>query len=78
MKTLILVFVATFACVASSAFAQADDLRARGDRACNGDARRLCGPVLGKGDDAVLQCFRSKRKMLSDRCSKFLREVGAL
>jgi hypothetical protein len=69
--------VPVFACLSSPALAQ-DDVRARGDRACSADARRLCRPVLNQGDMAVLQCFQMNRNRLSAPCAKFLREVGQL
>jgi hypothetical protein len=80
VKKLILVLVALLACLSSPALARddGDDVRARGDRACNGDARRLCRPFLSKGDMAVLHCFQSNRKRLSGSCARFLREVGQL
>jgi hypothetical protein len=55
-----------------------DDLRAKGDRACSGDARRLCKDVLGQGDGFVLSCFQEKRTRLSAPCRKFLTDVGQL
>jgi hypothetical protein len=62
-----------------SGFAHAqEDLRARGDRACNHDARRYCRQYLGHGDSAVLACFQANEKRLSSRCRKFLIDVGQL
>ncbi len=83
MKKLILVTVPLIACLSSLTLARddggaRDDLRARGDRACKSDARRLCRPVLGQGDMPVLHCFQTHRKRLSAHCAKFLREVGQL
>jgi hypothetical protein len=78
MKTRMLILIPVFACMSSPAFAQQGDLREQGDRACRGDARRLCRNVLGQGDMAVLQCFQMNRQKLSAPCAKFLREVGQL
>jgi hypothetical protein len=55
-----------------------EDLRAQGDRACRGDARRLCRHGLGQGDGVVLSCFQAKRAQLSGSCRKFLTNVGQL
>jgi hypothetical protein len=55
-----------------------DDLRAKGDRACNGDAKRLCSKFFGQGDMVVLQCFQNHKTRLSTPCRKFLIEVGQL
>ena len=78
MKNRILVLIPVFACMSSLALAQQDDPRVRGDRACRGDAQRLCRNVLNQGDMAVLQCFQNNRRRLSSTCAKFLREVGQL
>lgn len=58
-------------------FAQ-DDIRARGDRACSGDARRICKDALAGGDMAVLACFQQNRAKLSGNCRQFLISVGQL
>ena len=55
-----------------------DDVRARGDRACNGDAKRLCSKFFGQGDMVILQCFQEHKTRLSTPCRKFLTEVGQL
>lgn len=55
-----------------------DDMRARGDRACNGDAKRLCSKFFGQGDMVMLQCFQEHKNRLSTPCRKFLTEVGQL
>jgi hypothetical protein len=55
-----------------------DDMRARGDKACNGDAKRLCSKFFGQGDMVMLQCFQEQKKRLSKSCHKFLTEVGQL
>jgi hypothetical protein len=55
-----------------------DDVRARGDRACNGDAKRLCSKFFGQGDMVILQCFQKYKVRLSGPCRKFLIEVGQL
>ena len=47
----------TTAVVSTPSQAQ-DELREKGNRACSGDARRLCKNVLGQGDMVVLQCFQ--------------------
>jgi hypothetical protein len=67
----------TTAAVSTPSQAQ-DELRAKGDRACSGDARRLCKNVLGQGDMVVLQCFQEHKARLSGSCRKFLIEVGQL
>jgi hypothetical protein len=71
---LVLAAMATFP---TSSFAQ-DEMREKGNRACSGDARRLCKNVLGQGDMVVLQCFQQKKAQLSGSCRKFLVEVGQL
>ena len=58
-------------------FAQ-DDVRARGERACKGDASRLCKDVLQDGDNAVLACFQKNQSRLSGPCRKFLTEQGQI
>jgi hypothetical protein len=55
-----------------------DDLREKGNRACSGDARRLCKNVLGQGDMIVLSCFQQNKSKLSGSCRKFLTDVGQL
>ena len=67
----------TMAAVPTSSSAQ-DELREKGNRACSGDARRLCKNVLGQGDMVVLQCFQQRKSQLSGSCRKFLTEVGQL
>jgi hypothetical protein len=62
---------------ATSAVAQ-DEMRQKGNRACSGDARRLCKDVLGQGDMVVLSCFQANASRLSAPCRKFLREAGQL
>ena len=57
---------------------QQDDLRRKGDLACNGDAKRLCSKFFGQGDMIMLQCFQQKKVRLSNKCRKFLTEVGQL
>jgi len=67
------------AAAAVSAPSQAqDELREKGNRACSGDARRLCKNVLGQGDMVVLQCFQEYATKLSGPCRKFLKDVGQL
>ncbi len=60
------------------AHAQQDEMRARGDRACKGDAKRLCSKFFGQGDMVMLQCFQEHQARLSTPCRKFLTEVGQL
>jgi hypothetical protein len=55
-----------------------DDVRARGNRACSGDARRICKDALEGGDMAVLACFQQNRARLSGNCRSFLVSVGQL
>jgi hypothetical protein len=55
-----------------------DDMRARGDKACNGDAKKLCSKFFGQGDMMMLQCFQEHKARLSRSCHKFLTEVGQL
>ena len=55
-----------------------DDIRERGNRACKGDAPRLCKHAFQGGDMAVLACFQQNAKRLSASCRKFLTEVGQL
>lgn len=55
-----------------------DDMRARGDRACNSDAKKLCSKFFGQGDMVMLQCFQEHKARLSTPCRKFLTEVGQL
>lgn len=64
--------------VAAPAYAQQDEMRARGDRACNGDAKKLCSRFFGQGDMAMLQCFQEHKGRLSRSCHKFLTEAGQL
>lgn len=61
----------------SLALAQ-DDVRAKGDRACNRDATKLCRKVLDQGDFAILACFQQNQTKLSSPCRKFLEEQGQL
>lgn len=61
----------------SLGFAQADS-RERGERACGGDARRLCRKVLGDGDGAVLNCLQTNERKLSAACRKMLEDNGQL
>jgi len=72
-----LAFAATIATSIVPAQAQ-DDARARGDKACNGDAKKLCSKFFGQGDMVILQCFQDNKTRLSSPCRKFLTEVGQL
>jgi hypothetical protein len=75
-KSLILAFL--LASIPAVGFAQGDDPRARGDRACRNDASRLCRKVLEQGDAVVLQCLQTNEKKLSRGCRKVLEENGQL
>jgi len=44
-------------------------------RACHGDAVRLCRDVL-ESDMAVLQCFQRQRERLSPACRAVLQKYG--
>jgi len=57
---------------------QQDPLRAKGDKACNGDAKRICSKFFGQGDMAMLSCFQQNATRLSGSCRKFLVEGGQL
>jgi hypothetical protein len=72
--TLIAAFVLLFA---PAAAAQQSD-RERGDRACRGDAVKLCKKVLDQGDFAILACFQANARRLSRPCRTFLVEMGQL
>ena len=72
-----LAFAVTIAASIAPAHAQ-DDARARGDKACNSDAKKLCSKFFGQGDMVILQCFQDNRTRLSGPCRKFLTEVGQL
>jgi hypothetical protein len=50
----------------------------QGEDACGGDARRLCRPVLGQGNMAVLGCFRTHATRLSRGCRALLVSYGQL
>jgi hypothetical protein len=75
-KSVILAFLLAF--VPTLSFAQGDDPRARGDRACKGDASRLCRKLIEQGDMAVLACLQENARRLSGTCRKFLQEQGQL
>ena len=49
-----------------------------GSDVCRGDAVRLCKPVLGQGNMAVLGCFRSRARSLSRGCRALLQGYGQL
>jgi hypothetical protein len=67
------------ALVSEPAYAQQQDpMRARGDKACNGDAKRFCSKFFGQGDMVMLSCFQQNKARLSSKCHKFLVEVGQL
>lgn len=50
----------------------------QGNDVCRGDAIRLCKPVLGQGNMAVLGCFRSHAGRLSRGCRALLASYGQL
>ncbi|MBV8755132.1 MAG: hypothetical protein JO328_19940 [Hyphomicrobiales bacterium] len=52
--------------------------RQQGEEVCRGDAIRLCKPVLGQGNMAVLGCFRSHAGRLSRGCRALLQSYGQL
>ena len=64
--------------VASAPGQAQDDMRKRGDRACGGDAKRVCKKFNGQGDMAMLSCFQQNKVRLSRSCSKFLVSIGQL
>ena len=49
-----------------------------GEDVCRGDAIRLCKPVLGQGNMAVLGCFKARANRLSRGCRALLRSYGQL
>ena len=49
-----------------------------GEDVCRRDAVRLCKPVLGQGNMAVLGCFRSHARGLSRGCRALLQSYGQL
>jgi hypothetical protein len=55
-----------------------DPMRAKGDKACSGDARKICSKFFGQGDMAMLSCFQQNATRLSQSCRSFLVEVGQL
>jgi len=55
-----------------------DDMRTRGDRACGGDAKRVCKKFNGQGDMAMLSCFQANKVRLSGSCRRFLTGIGQL
>jgi len=52
--------------------------RQTGEDVCRGDAVRLCKPVLGQGNMAVLGCFRQRARSLSRGCRALLQSYGQL
>jgi hypothetical protein len=74
-KSLILAFV--LASVPAVGLAQ-DDPRARGDRACKGDATRLCRNLINQSDGVVLACLQQNARRLGATCRRFLQEQGQL
>lgn len=72
------VAIALFAVIGSTPVSAQDDLRERGNRACKGDAPRLCKHAFQGGDMAVLACFQQNSRKLSNSCRSFLVSVGQL
>jgi hypothetical protein len=64
--------------IASAPSQAQDDMRARGDRACGVDAKRVCKKFNGQGDMVMLSCFQQNKVRLSRSCSKFLTSIGQL
>jgi hypothetical protein len=50
----------------------------QGQDVCRRDAIRLCKPVLGQGNMAVLGCFRSHAGRLSRGCRALLQSYGQI
>jgi hypothetical protein len=50
----------------------------QGHDVCRGDAIRLCRPVLGQGNMAVLNCFRGHAGRLSRGCRALLQSYGQI
>jgi invasion protein IalB len=69
---------AALATMPAHAQQQQDPLRAKGDKACNGDAKKICSKFFGQGDMVMLSCFQQNAKRLSRSCRSFLVEVGQL
>jgi hypothetical protein len=74
---LIALSISTLLIASAPSHAQ-DDMRARGDRACGHDAKRVCKKFNGQGDMAMLGCFQQNKVRLSRSCSKFLTSIGQL
>jgi len=66
------------AAVPAVSFAQSDAERRRGEKACSGDASRLCRKVIDQSDAVVLQCLQTNHKKLSSACRKVLEDNGQL
>src|SRR6266550_4654851 len=64
--------------IASAPSQAQDDMRARGDRACGHDAKRVCKKFNGQGDMAMLSCFQQNKVRLSRSCRTFLTGIGQL
>jgi hypothetical protein len=71
-----IVFSATT--LATSANAQQDDIRKRGDIACKASSNKLCSKFFGEGDMAILACLQQNKTRLAPSCRKFLTEIGQL
>jgi hypothetical protein len=78
-KFLALIALSISTLLIASAPSQAqDDMRARGDRACGHDAKRVCKKFNGQGDMAMLSCFQANKVRLSRSCRAFLTGIGQL
>jgi hypothetical protein len=58
--------------------AMAQDTRNEGERACGGDASRLCRKVLKEDSMVILSCLKSNADRLHSRCRKYLQSQGQL
>src|SRR5688572_18778129 len=76
MLQTILITAVLLATMPADGFAQGNDARSRGDRACRNDASRLCRKVLDQGDRAVLACLQQNEKKLGRSWRNVLEENG--
>ena len=70
--------VATASVVPAAAQQNQDELRRRGDIACNASSNKLCSKFFGSGDMAILACLQQNKEKLAVSCRKFLTEIGQL
>ncbi len=54
-----------------------DDVRKRGELACQADARH-CKKFFSQGDGAILACLQGRKLQLTPPCRTLLTEVGQL